>query len=103
MEINEKPLVSVITPAYYSRFFKETVDSLLSQDYPHIQYIISDDGTVSFDCDYWKSYIQENNRGNIDDLIVISLDKHVGTVRNYNSALRLVNGEYIFPLASDDI
>ncbi len=102
METNEKPLVSIITLAYNSQFLKETVDSLLSQDYPHIQYIISDDGTDSFDCDYWRNYVLENNKGNIDDLIVVSLDEHEGTVRNYNNALRLVKGEYIFPLSSDD-
>jgi glycosyltransferase involved in cell wall biosynthesis len=102
METVSKPLVSVITLAYNSQFLKEAIDSVLSQDYPNIQYIISDDCSDSFDCDYWKSYIHDKKKENIFDLIVTSFDKHLGTVRNYNNALKLAVGKYIFPLSGDD-
>ncbi|PKL52498.1 MAG: hypothetical protein CVV37_00935 [Nitrospira bacterium HGW-Nitrospira-1] len=39
------PLVTIITPTYNREaFLAETIDSVLSQDYPAIEYIVLDDG-----------------------------------------------------------
>lgn len=43
VEVLTYPVVSVVTPSWnMGRFIRETIDSVLTQDYPHIDYIVMD-------------------------------------------------------------
>jgi glycosyltransferase involved in cell wall biosynthesis len=45
--IGQQPLVSIITPVYNgSRYLEDLIQSVLQQNYPHIEHIIIDDGST---------------------------------------------------------
>ncbi len=47
MESSEKPLVTVVTPILNgARFIEETIQSVLGQNYPNLEYIVMDGGST---------------------------------------------------------
>ena len=42
------PLITVLTLSYNSTYIYESIQSVLEQSYPHIEYIIVDDGSGAF-------------------------------------------------------
>lgn len=96
-------LVSVVTLTYkkYGRL-NGAIDSVLSQDYPDIEYIISDDGSPDFPRDKIEAYINRHKRDNLKNLIILEHEKNQGTVKNVNDAYRHARGEIIIPVSSDD-
>ena len=61
--MKKMPLVTIVTLTY-KKFndLKKCIHSVLIQNYPNIEYIISDDGSENFPYEEIKKYIEENKR-----------------------------------------
>lgn len=75
ISVSSMPLVSIVTPSYnQGGFIKQTIDSVLGQSYPHVEYIVIDgnstDDTTSVLNSYGPrlSWISEPDRGQTDAL-----------------------------------
>ena len=57
MDSSGLPLVSIVTPSFNMEgYLPRTIESVLSQDYPHIEYIVMDGGSTDGTMEILKSY-----------------------------------------------
>ena len=100
-----RPIITVITPYYNNTNLTNTVRSVLSQDYPNIEYIIADD--CSDNIEVILNEIKDIlNNLKLEYFLSFKIQrqiKNVGTVKNLNSAIKQARGEIIFFLAADDM
>lgn len=102
--LNKKtPLVSIIVATYNSSLYvRETLDSAMSQTYPNIEIIITDDystdNTVEV-CGYWI----EQHRDYGKRLELVKAKKNSGVSGNFNRGIAKANGEWLKVIAGDDV
>jgi len=93
----DKPLVTIITPVYNcEKYITETVKSVLSQDYPNLEYYIADDGSSDKSPDILMDLQETDNR------IRVLCKSNEGEQKTVNLLLRFVTGKYFFIVNADD-
>jgi len=94
MANNELPTVSIVTPAYnQAAFLRDTIESVLSQDYPNIEYVVLDDGSTDETPQILAEY---------GDRFRWESQTNMGQTPTINKGWAMTSGEIITWLNSDD-
>jgi glycosyltransferase involved in cell wall biosynthesis len=94
--MNIYPKISIITPNYNGvKFIEKTVQSVLNQNYPNLEYIVVDGGSTDGSLKVIKKYDSKITK------IISEPDN--GLYDAINKGLKLATGEIIAWLNSDDI
>lgn len=98
-KISDQPLVSIVVLSYnYADYVLDTLDSIYTQTYPHIEFFIIDDGSTDESVELINQWIEDNS---VDvNFIVHRLNKGRNTA--LNTFLRQAKGKYVVMFASDD-
>lgn len=97
------PKISIITLTYkdYSNLFK-TIKSILEQDCPYFEYIISDDGSGDFPEQEVIDFINCNKKNNLLKYDLLVNQENVGTVKHLNNVIKRCRGDFIFDISGND-
>lgn len=95
----QENLVSIIMPSYNTgQFIKETISSVLAQDYLKWELIIVDDNSSDDSVAVIKSLLKEDAR-----IQLIQNDTNLGAAVSRNLAIEKAQGRFIAFLDSDDL
>lgn len=94
---DENPLISVIVPVYnVAPFLPRCVESILTQDYTHLELILVDDGSTDTSWEICQKYSKKETR------VVARKQANAGSSVARNTGLELAQGEFIAFVDSDD-
>lgn len=94
--VTDLSLISIITVVYNGeKYLEETIQSVINQTYPNVEYIIIDGGSTDGTLDIIKKY--ENK---IDYWVS---EKDEGIYDAMNKGIDLATGEWVYFLGADDI
>ena len=92
------PLVSIGVPVFNGEeLLARCLDSLLQQDYPNLEIVISDNGSTDGTPQIAKRYIRADSR-----VKYVRAEQNRGSAWNFNRVFELSSGEYFAWTAHDD-
>lgn len=94
MSKQQLPTVTVVTPAYnQAEFLRDTIESVLRQDYPNIEHVVLDDGSTDDTPKILAEY---------GDRVRWETHTNMGQTATINKGWSMTSGEIITWLNSDD-
>ena len=98
MEVQNNLLVSIGVPVYNGeKELARALDSLLAQDYPNLEIIISDNHSTDSTPEICQQYVQKDPR-----IKYYRSENNYGSFWNFNRVFELSSGEYFMWAAHDD-
>ena len=94
--------VTIGIPAFrVENYIRRTMESVLSQTYPNIEFLIIDDGSDDKTLEIVESIKDSHPRGG--DMRILSHDSNLGVSETRNHIIDEAQGEYLYFVDSDDI
>ncbi|QMW02390.1 glycosyltransferase family 2 protein [Spirosoma foliorum] len=88
------PSISVITPSYnQAKFIRQTIESVLAQDYPQVEYIVIDGLSTDNTLPIIRAY---------KDRLILIAERDSGQTDAINKGLQMATGDIVCWLNSDD-
>jgi len=98
------PFVSIITPSLnQAEFIKETLESVFTQDYPNIEYIVMDGGSMDGTIDIIRNFELQTKRFNKNMKFCWTSRKDRGQADAINKGIKMAHGDILCYLNSDDV
>ncbi len=97
---SDLPLVTIVMPSFnQARYLDKAIQSVLDQDYPHIEFFVLDGGSKDNSAEIIRKY----HEAHPDRLVWWVSEKDNGQADAINKGIRRAHGEIIAWLNSDDI
>ena len=91
-----RELVTIIIPVYnVEKYVRRCIESVLNQDYNHLEIILVDDGSTDSSGEICDEYAKKDNRIQV----IHKQNEGLGPARN--SELDIAQGEYVHFIDSD--
>jgi glycosyltransferase involved in cell wall biosynthesis len=92
---DELPLVSIVIPANnYADYLTEAIESVLAQDYPNVELLVLDDGSMDNTREVLEGYTGR---------FYWETHKNMGQAATLNKGWRMSKGEILGRLSADDV
>jgi glycosyltransferase involved in cell wall biosynthesis len=96
------PLVSLVVISYRQEaFIEDALAGALSQDYPSLEIVFSDDASPDGTWDKAAAYLEKHGGGT--RIVTRRAATNTGICGNIDEAVRLASGKYVVMAAGDDI
>lgn len=94
-----KPKVSVLMSVFNDeRYLKESIESILNQNFSDFEYIIVNDGSTDKSVSIINQFVAQDSR-----ILFIDRNENKGLPYSLNEGLMLAKGEYVARMDADDI
>jgi len=97
--MSDLPLVSITIPAYNAKkYILETIESILAQDYPHIEVLVQDNCSTDGTWELLQELATQHTH-----ILIRQNECNVHVVDNFNRVINRARGDFAMVMGSDDL